>query len=198
MIEHLPWVGRDYASGISGQRIAIVGHSHHREEADPDTPDMTLAVMRGVVEQGWRLGFFTQIEGYFPPMSDFWQRVMFFNYLPACIGTSDRRYDRGSPEQIALARTRLHRLMAEHKPHKLMVFTNAHGKGWPTFPPVREVSDGSKAPSLGPAFPGFTWGTYETDGHRVMAFGLRHPQGARGDTMRAAVQCILTDPRFAI
>src|SRR5690606_11078322 len=127
-----------YASGISGQRIAIVGHSHHREEADPDTPNMTLDVMRGVVEQGWRLGFFTQVEGYFPPMPDFWHRVMFFNYLPCCVGTSDQRYGRGTDEQIAVAQVRLSRLLGKHKPHKLFVFTNGQGKGWSTFPEVKE------------------------------------------------------------
>jgi len=32
MIEHTPWVGADYGLGIGGQRIAIVGYSHHRDE----------------------------------------------------------------------------------------------------------------------------------------------------------------------
>ena len=39
MIEHKPWVGDRYKTGMVGQRIAIMGHAHHEGKDGKDLPD---------------------------------------------------------------------------------------------------------------------------------------------------------------
>ena len=143
--------------------------------------------------------FFAQVRSYFrwDDPEDFWQRVMFMNYLPDCVGTSDRRYDCGTPDQITRARERFFRVLDEHRPQKVLVFTNGHNKGWSTLPRLDEEQvTGGRALRLGADFPSnFSWGHYTRPGHVAQAFGLRHPQGARTDLMSRAVQHILAVPR---
>lgn len=190
MIEHKPWIGSNYEEGIDGERIAIVGHSHY---GDADDELLTCTILQGVIEDNEALGFFTSIRTYFGYLShaEFWNRVMFFNYLPRCVGTASERFAVGSAEQIEVAKSRFVRLLKDEHPAKVFVFTNSDGKGWQTFPKTdQEKAGGQTLPLKG--FSGFRWGTYTVEGHVAMAFGLRHPQGADGNLMRRAVEHILT------
>lgn len=188
-IEHRPWVGENYATGFDGQRIAIIGYSHHRDENDPDTPSFTLAVMQEVIDKD-PYAFFKQVRSYFgvEEVAEFWNRVLFFNFLPNCVGFDDQRYDAGTPKQKERARQRILELFAKYQPHKALVFTQ---KGWEQFPPAREEASGGTCPKLGAEFGDFSPGTYNTGGFVVTAFGLRHPQYAPYELMHSAVQHIL-------
>jgi hypothetical protein len=186
MIEHKPWKGPDYKDGIcGGQRIAVVGYSHYEDFQDHN--GLTVEIVRRVIA-GCKYSFFTQICGYFNESNDFWDRVLFFNYLPNIIGSAAKRYDRGSKEQIARAQERFIRIISKHQPHKVLVFT---GKGWSSLPSTREEERGTQLKRISPKFPSFSWGTHDIGGVLVMTFGLRHPQGANADVMRAAVRTIL-------
>lgn len=184
-IEHKPWIIPDkYAIGIEGQQIAIVGHSHWRDPGDPkdkDSDNYTLDVLGCVLANKVR-SFFPHIRGYFDgSTTDFWNHVMFFNYLPECLTD---RYDDGEA-QLPRARQRFDNLLDRWQPDKVFVFTQ---KGWPRFPIDNREQ-------LGPDFPlHFTWGTHGTSKRRTMVFGLRHPQGANGDLMKRAVREILQRP----
>lgn len=199
LMEHDPWVGSGYETGIEGQRIAIIGFSHHNEkEEGEDRASFSKEVVEDVITGEERYAFFTQIRNYFgfDDHSNFWNRVMFFNYLPECVGSDDERYGYGTEEQHILAKDRFLRLIRmEYPPHKVLVFTV---KGWEACPPTREeeLEDGVCRP-LGADFPGFTYGTYDANGQIVMAFRLRHPQGANGELMRRAIQHILAMPNYA-
>jgi|SRR5208283_3360609 len=194
MIEHAPWIGMNYQIGISGQRICIVGHSHHH--SGPDREDFTIDIVYDFISgELKRNSFFPQIKGYFEILDDatFWNRVMFFNFLPDCIGSKNERYGAGTTEQLARGKERFLRIIRETKPNleKVFVFTT---KGWRNFPrTIEEVSGKGKIP-LSSEFPEFSWGTYAVGDHIVMAFGLRHPQGARGEVMKSAVRQILDKP----
>jgi hypothetical protein len=197
MVEHIPWVGEEYQTGIERQRIAIVGYSHWMDEGEEDSADCTLTVIRKVIaaeEKFDQTRFFVQIRNYFnfASHSDFWNRVLFFNYIPECIGTSEERYKDATPNQVERAQVRFLRMVQERLPHKVLVFTT---KGWPSLPPTLEDQRPSGKPlRLAAEFGGFEWGTYKTNGHLVLTFGLRHPQGASGKLMRRVVQHILTMP----
>jgi hypothetical protein len=195
MVEHTPWVGEEYNAGIEGQRLAIVGYSHWLGEGEKDSSDCTRTVISKVIgaeEEFDHIPFFVQIRNYFnfASHSDFWNRVLFFNYISECIGAREERYETATPDQIERAKVRFLRIIQERLPHKVLVFTT---KGWPGLPAtLEEQKPSGRAPRLAAEFGGFEWGTYKTNGHLVMAFGLRHPQGASGKLMRRVVQHILT------
>jgi hypothetical protein len=195
MIEHIPWCGSDYQAGIDGQRIAIMGYSHHVEEDDSNevTRQVVQSVIDGEKSGADQYAFFCRIRDYFGFTShrEFWNRVLFFNYLADRVGKDEDRFKSGTDEQIKCATTRFDRIICKWRPAKVLVFTK---KGWMQMPETREEKAGCRQNELGPAFHGFERGSYDADGHIVMAFGLRHPQGARKEVMRRAVQYILALP----
>jgi hypothetical protein len=196
MTEHTPWRGQQYGLGIGGQRFAIVGYSHHRKPDEADHNGFTEDVVRDVI--GGNLkgdSFFAAVRGYFgdDDKEAFWNRVMFFNFLPDCVGVTHQRYMKGTKEQIIRGKERFFRVIREEQPpHKVLVFTR---KGWNDFPRTSEQEAGKERIPLGTNFdPKFSWGTYACDDHIVMAFGLRHPQFYSATLMRLAVQYILQMP----
>jgi hypothetical protein len=198
MIEHLPWRGKHYSTGITGQRIAIVGHSHWGYDDDPDQNGFTQRTVCRHISGRERNSFFTCIRNYFGFESDeFWHHVVFFNYLPESVGEGDKKYRRGGRDQIERAQARFLRIIGEYRPSKVLVFSNTPGKGWQTLPPTdEERSSNAPLQTLGPEFPSFDWGTYRIGDHVAMAFGLRHPQGARSEWMQAAVQRVMAMPKI--
>jgi hypothetical protein len=193
MSEHTPWCGPEYELGVDRERIAIVGYSHWLSEDEEDTDKCTIDVVSRVISGEYSDNqFFKQIENYFGFESTeaFWNRMLFFNYLPDSIGTGDDRFRTGTSAQIDRAKERFARIIEQRRPNKLLVFSK---KGWETFPQNLEEQAGNDPMPLGGEFPEFSWGTYNVgaEHHIVMAFGLRHPQGAKGELMRRAVQRIL-------
>lgn len=199
MSEHRPWVGRLFDDGIDGQRIAIVGHSHHQETPDVDE-GMTEGLVSRIVEKTQKAPhFFTCVRNYFGHSShaDFWPRVIFFNFLPDHIGNHARKYAHGSLDQLNRGKDRFNRILLKHCPHKVIVFSNSPGKGWETLPPSLEQDQGIESGDfpLGPDFPStFRQCTYMSGGRHVLAFGLRHTQGANGEIMRRAIRRIMDIP----
>lgn len=194
MIEHEPWIGLHYKTkkGIEGQLIAVVGHSFWRGNGQNDSNSKTHDVLSSVVD-GSRIRFYSQLRSYFGFHSDaeFLSRVLFINFLPECVG-QDERFRKGSTKEIERARTRFMNILRKHKPHKVIVFSNSAGKGWRTLPDTDEERAGDRLFRLGPGVLNtFTWGTYRISGHTVVAFGLRHPQGANSRHMKKAVHHIL-------
>jgi hypothetical protein len=188
MIEHKPWKGPKYKDGINGQRIAIVGHSHHGDE---DSENFTLEVMADVISGRQSYKFFNQIRDYFgfQDTAEFWNRVVFFNYLPCCVGPDEKHYTFGTKDQLDRARDRFLRFLKEYRPQKVFVF---HTKMWEELPRSRE--EGPNNPLGDIKGEGFCWCTYDADGQIVMAFGLPHPERAPKEPTRQAVQRILAMP----
>jgi len=193
MFEHKPWVPEGYKTGLNGQRIAIVGYSHH---TDSDSDDLTIKTMQGVLrgELDTKTQFFYKIRDYFGYKShrDFWSQVLFFNFVPYAIGTADHRYDNATREQVLQARERVLRIIADHSPQKLVVFSR---KGWRSFPAtVEESTSGGMCSKLGKEeLAEFEKGTYRNLSEITAAYGLRHPQYARDDIMTLAIQIITAD-----
>ncbi len=101
--------------------------------------------------------------------------------------------ERGTKDQIKRAKERFLNLIREKHLDKVLVFSSV---AWSRVPATREEeATGKGALGLDPKkFSGFSWGTYDANGHIVMAFGLRHPQGADRVRMRQAVRHILDMP----
>ena len=185
IIEHGPSRGNDYESGIDGERIAIVGYSHHHDPGKPDRDSLTMEVISEVIS-GEKKGyaFFSRVSEYFDSDAAFWNRVLFFNFLPDCIGVTAQRYGTGSQIQIERGQERFLRIIREQRPHKVFVFTM---KGWRAI----QEKTGEATASLGESFPRFSWDSYTAADWAFMAFGLRHPQFARAELMQRAVRRIL-------
>ena len=189
MIEHIPWRGPDYGTSFSGQKLAIVGYSHYLQPHDVDDNQFSIDTVKGVLAKKWDLFFFNQIAGYFGKDLHFWNDVVFFNFLPSCIGYEEEKFHHGTSEQVAFAKDRVLRIITSEKPDKLLVFTH---KGWEGFPQTNEEKLGDPTIPLGKSYPAqFRWGNYDLDDHHAIAFGLRHPQGAKPDVMRRAVSEIM-------
>ena len=98
--------------------------------------------------------------------------------------SGEERYNSGTSKQIKIAESRFLRLIEEHGPDKVLIFT-ARSRD---FPPV-----GSKLQSI-QGFPKFKWGAYSGRNCRASAFFLRHPQGAKKELMMSAVKYIVDLP----
>jgi len=182
VIEHRPWVGNLYASeGIDGQRIAIMGYSPHTPE---DHEGHTIECVSQVVSgQDGTMRFFNAIPGYFQMTpADFYTRVVFFEFVPCAVGGPEQKYAVATPDQAAAGRRRLLGIAEEHRVQKLLVLSV---KAWSSMPPMVESASGPL-----PFLPGtdFRMGTYDLEGVRTVAVGLRHPQYGPKAKMRAAVQ----------
>lgn len=184
-MEHTEWNPRGYQeAGLLGQRIAIAGHSHWSD--DPDHSAFTEDCLRNVISGDWRIAFFTSIARYFgfEDQLTFWSNVLFFNFLPTKVGTGDERF-RDGRDQAEAGRARVLRILNQHQPEKLFVFST---KAWLEFPST--VEDQAKTE----AEPPLHWHTFVTPSmHRVKAIGLRHPQGADYISMTTQVSRLMAD-----
>jgi hypothetical protein len=190
-IVHDPWLPTNTGGiGRRQQYIAIVGYSHYVKSRDVDCKSLTNDLVRDVISGKRRLAFFTKVQSYFgfDNPKDFWPRVLFFNFLPGCIGKSKDKYGNGSDNQHSLAKDRVLRILAREKPDKVFVFTT---KGWQNFPKTTENVGEQPCYPLFPDSPEPSWGTYEVGSHRVLVCGFRHPQYANGPEMARQVQAFL-------
>jgi hypothetical protein len=185
VIEHHPWVGSLYETeGFAGQRLGIVGYSHWTND---DHAGFTVECMRNVVSGAWNISFFNSIARYFGmTTTDFYERVMMFEFVPCAIGGGDERYAVATREQAERGRSRMLEIAAAHRIDKLVIFT---AKGWRASP--KTVQEQGGRPNLPLGATGFSYGHYEIAGRTVPAIGLRHPQYASAKRMELAVQAAL-------
>jgi hypothetical protein len=176
--EHRPWCPAGYAGGIKGQRIAICGHSHKSHEGFG--PDLTNEILERVVTGEVSAPFFTKIMtafGYKSPRH-FWPKVLFFNFIPTCVDPFHRRTEAGATAgQINQGRTRLLRLLDEHSPQKLLVFS---GKVTWATPNISYEDRGATPTGHGQ--------TYPTSSDSVRVFYHREPKRAPQNKLNEFVQ----------
>jgi hypothetical protein len=195
MIEHEVWRGPNWKQGIKGQRIAIVGYSHHRDPTHLDNNQFTINVVRKFLSDDLaRNALFPRVPGYFGYKSredqkDFWNRVWFFNFIPKCIGEGNQKYATADSNLNELAKKRFEKILQKEKIQKVFVFT---AKGWCNCPYTDEEKKGKCCASLGPELRDVTWGTYTFGRRRILAFGFHHPQYANKVHMTEAVSKALS------
>ena len=156
MVDHAPWIGSHYdKSGMREQRVAIVGYSHWLEQVWQDTDRATIDCISKVVSGRLetKTTFFDRVRNCFgyDNHNDFWPKVMFFEFLPDCVGGGNDRYKHGTPAQRERAVPRFLRLITNHQPNKVLIFTGFNTRSR-YFPPMD-----SKPESI-QQFPMFKWG----------------------------------------
>jgi hypothetical protein len=125
-----PWVGNHYADGVLGKRVLLLGESNYDKAAKPqsDYSDILCENVRDCVFNG-RVGFFTKAAKLVlmgtgathisrQQVLDFWDRVLFTNYIQR-VFRSDRA--RPSPEDWELGRPALSEVVSEHRPDIVIV-----------------------------------------------------------------------------
>lgn len=189
--QHRPWVGRNYGQ-LKGKRIAFVGFSHWGNPAD-ETPDFTQRVVEDWANVYESRPFAERIRMYAggEDPRTFWNSVAFFNTLPTLVGTEDGRYDKGSPEQIALVPSRVLTIIEDLKPDRLFVMSRKAWKMWPNY--TGSYRDGTlQVAEVGE----FDCGTYAYTGGETVAFGLPHPQFSKSSEMTAVFEAAMSfNPR---
>jgi len=194
MIEHRPWIGPDYRRGIDGQRVMIVGYSHYlREDTDQDGATEDIINRITIKRETWG-AFFTAIPKYFDfdDRVEFWNRVMFFNFIPECVGSKEKKFANGTSGQVERARERFVRLIrdAKPKPDRVLVLTT---KGWRHCQQaLREAGAEQCAATCNEAESPLHY-RYNVNGHTTRILGLRHPQGAKNAQMAESVRSFLME-----
>lgn len=177
--EHKPFKGSEYEQGINGKKIAIVGYSFWHDGEYPDSEDWSSFTLSKVMSGAWKPRFFSAIRNSFgfSTHPEFWSRVLFFNYVPTMIGTGAERFATATDEEAAIANTRFERIVDEHRPDLVFVFTKKTQLG-----------------SLGVAFKPlpeplqmFVQAERSVSGHTSRIVRLRHPQGANGSALKQAI-----------
>jgi hypothetical protein len=194
-VEHEPWVGKEYSAGINGQHIAVMLHLHYFGTPEEECVNFTTSVIEDLSAGKRDDRNLVKIQNYFGACCDvnFWSKVIFFNFLPNCIGTRENMRGHGTRAQKKRAEERFLEILFRHKVEKVFVFTR---KGWKYCPRTRhEESTNDRPLSLGNDFPKYDRGTYSQNGHTVEAFGLEHPERARADRLMSAVQFAMTLPK---
>lgn len=187
-IVHLPWVGNQYKSGINGKRIAIVGYSHWKGNDDPDedNEDVTKVVLDKVLEGKYsNITFYNKIQSYFGRESvDFWNNVLFFNFIPNYIGLAEKRHAEGSDAQVEIGKQRFYDILQKYQPHSVFIFSR---KAWESLPPTIEEAAGIRGDAIPGGQPNFERHHYLINDQFVQAMALRHTQGASDALMHPAV-----------
>ncbi len=88
----LPWVGSNYAKGINGNKIMILGESHYCESIDDATENMTHTIIEDLYDEASEhepykntyTKFERAIVGHnlsFAEKKNLWNSVMFYNFV---------------------------------------------------------------------------------------------------------------------
>ena len=147
--------------------------------------------MKSVISGQGNHQFFHAIQSYFgfDDAASFWNRVVFFNFLPNAVGNKSNEFAKGTFGQLKRRRERFLRIVTAEKPDEVLVFTS---KGWRSFPETTvEAMSGRTCKPLIPCHKFPNWGTYIAGDHRVLVCGFRHPLFASGDGMREQVRAFL-------
>jgi hypothetical protein len=185
IIEHDPFKGQRYEQGIQGKKVAVVGYSHWRDGEQPDQTDFSLLVMDNILKGVWSPQFFGSIRNYFgfSNQEKFWSSVLFFNYVPALIGTGDQRFCTATDDDANRANARFERILDEYKPDLTFVFTKKTQLG--------ALNLGFKP--LPKPFQNFVQTARTSHGHTSQIVRLRHPQGADGETLKQAISYVFAN-----
>lgn len=188
-MEHAPWIGDQYQTGVEGQKLLLFGFSHYGWYDDgSDDEQFTEYVMRRWVLQG-DIPFFNAISSYFgfDRSRDFYAKVAFANTLPFSVGDEDKKFSDGEEAAITMVPDRVRRIISQIDPDKVIVFT---AKGWRVFPAFDDRSSDGQLEVIGRKPIGY--GGYSRRGQGyALAYGLRHPMMAPWQMMRDSVMAVM-------
>jgi hypothetical protein len=188
-IEHLPHVGADFDNGVDGLKVAVVGYSHYPSPGDVDSAAFSQAWITRVVTGSDRSRFLTSIRNSFGfrEHSEFWSKIVFFNYVPVMIGGAGDKFRRANREEEEWANRRLLRIIDDLKPDIVFVFTRK----------ARLEGLGLAFKPMASPYERFAVATHDSDGHRVDIVRLRHTQGAYTAHLQGAVRSVMDEVKLS-
>ncbi|WP_426129889.1 hypothetical protein [Pararhizobium sp. PWRC1-1] len=184
--EHLPFKGASYNQGINGKKVAVVGYSHWSEGEYPDNENFSAFTLDKVMDGSWKPRFHSTIRNAFgfTSHSDFWNRVLFFNYVPTMIGTKSQRFGTATDAEAKIANARFEHILDDHKPELVFVFTKKTQLG----------ALGLNFEPLSEPLQAFVHAERTANGHTSKIVRLRHPQGANGRALKQTIAQALGNP----
>lgn len=89
---YAPWIGLNYRT--ANPRVMLVGESHYVSNPSDDAPTLTCDIVEAVRDGQRSLAFYSKVarliggEAAATPEGRvaFWNRVVFFNYVPMSVG----------------------------------------------------------------------------------------------------------------
>ena len=95
-----PWTGSTFGVGeLGGRRVLLLGESHYTAESEYDTEELTVSVVRQVINGTQVIPFFDRAQslltegmgtGKVTTRADFWHAVAFYNYVPCLVAAVAR------------------------------------------------------------------------------------------------------------
>ena len=200
--EHAIWQGAHYEQ--ARERWTILGFSHyHRKWTQPDQScsgldarraDFTLQLLTQTVQGRCDLRFFRDVAKAFG-MADrearqsFWNKVVFFNYLPHCVEANEK-YRTATHAERRRANDRFCEALTRYQPHRVFVFSK---KAWQLLPPTDEARAAQPLRPLSVLT--YVYGAYTTGTGRSLACCLQHPTHADHSLLQKGVTAFLGVPR---
>ncbi len=179
-VKLLPWVGNQYAQGINGKRVMVLGESHYCAHESEAVPAITNNIIRLLFDnESEHEGFmntYTKFgralaggQRYDQDKEALWSSVMFYNYVQTPISEARKAPKK---EEFTNSEAALFDLLEQYRPHCMIVwgsrlYNNLPRKGNQTED--IKLRDGKIIE---------TWSYKLASGHMVYILPITHPSAA--------------------
>ena len=179
-VKFIPWVGSEYAQGVKGKRVMVLGESHYCEHESEAVPQLTINIIHHILNPN------SEHEGFINTYTKFgralvgkqryeedkgvvWNSVIFYNFVQVPLSEA-----RKAPKQqdFVDAEAPYFTVLEQFKPDCVIVwgsrlYNNLPRKGHQTEDLV--LRDGKSIE---------TWGYKLSNGHTVYLLPITHPSAA--------------------
>ena len=177
--EFKPWVGRNYQTGINGNRVMVLGESHYCAVQSDAHPNMTTEIISDLLDknsehEGYK-NTYTKFERALAgkPLSttekeELWNRVIFYNYVQCPISEARKA---PTNQEFDASEQPFFDILEKYQPDNVLVW----GKRLYNHLPRK----GYQLPDLEVNGDSFEVWAYElTNGHIVKLLSITHPSAA--------------------
>lgn len=139
-----PAVGLRYKD--SSMKLLVLGESHYRWETMPEDRRLTT---RFAIKAKEDYPFWRNIAGLFDRKSDFWDEVIFYNFVQEYVGIRPRQRPKRSMFESDAAVKGFREILRRHAPSRILVIGKAN---W-TMLPGDQLFPGKTPPRVESRFP---------------------------------------------
>lgn len=179
-VKFIPWVGSEYAQGINGKRVLVLGESHYCAHESEAVPQLTINIIHHILnpnnEHEGFMNTYTKFgralagkQQYDSDRQAVWNSVIFYNFVQVPISEA-----RKAPKQqdFVDAEAPFLTVLEQYRPDCVIVwgsrlYNNLPHKGYQTEDLM--LSDGKNIE---------TWAYKLASGHVVRLLPITHPSAA--------------------
>lgn len=179
-IKFIPWVGSEYAQGINGKRVMVLGESHYCAHESEAVPQLTINIIHHILnpnnEHEGFMNTYTKFgralagrDHYDKDREAMWNSVVFYNFVQVPISEA-----RKAPEKqdFVDAESPYFTVLEQYRPDCVIVwgsrlYNNLPRKGYQTEDLI--MRDGKSIE---------TWAYKLSSGHIVYLLPIIHPSAA--------------------